>query len=133
MTSPSPPFRCECLPDPAGGVTRYTYDGNHRVLTITDPRNITCLTNTYDASGRGSFVIRNAAAADVQQAAAALGLHAEQPRRAPGEPEDLHLAEPLPGPGDGAPVADRDRDPVAPDSCIFGDQDGELPGITGTV
>jgi len=40
--------------DAAGGTTRYTYDASHRILTITDPRNITFLTNDYDGTGRVS-------------------------------------------------------------------------------
>ncbi len=39
-------------PAGAGGLTRYTYDGNHHILTITDPRNITFLSNEYDGNGR---------------------------------------------------------------------------------
>src|SRR5207244_8984999 len=38
--------------DPAGGVTRYTYDASNRILSITDPRNITFITNEYDPNGR---------------------------------------------------------------------------------
>jgi RHS repeat-associated protein len=38
--------------NPASGITEYTYDTSHRMLTIKDPRNITYLTNTYDANGR---------------------------------------------------------------------------------
>jgi YD repeat-containing protein len=38
--------------DPAGVVTQYTYDASHRILTITDPRGITFITNEYDARGR---------------------------------------------------------------------------------
>ncbi len=42
--------------DANGGVTSYTYDGADRILTITDPRGNTQLTNTYDpASGRVSM------------------------------------------------------------------------------
>ncbi|MCI0372322.1 MAG: hypothetical protein L0214_13355 [candidate division NC10 bacterium] len=40
------------LRDPLGREVRYTYDGAHRLLTITDPRGIVFLTNTYSASGR---------------------------------------------------------------------------------
>ncbi|HWV44574.1 MAG TPA: DUF6531 domain-containing protein, partial [Nitrospira sp.] len=38
--------------NPASGITEYTYDTSHRMLTIKDPKNITYLTNTYDANGR---------------------------------------------------------------------------------
>jgi RHS repeat-associated protein len=38
--------------DANGGVTQYTYDSNNELTTITDPRNITYLTNHYDSSGR---------------------------------------------------------------------------------
>jgi YD repeat-containing protein len=38
--------------DANGGTTRYAYDPNNQLLTITDPRNITYLTNWYDGSGR---------------------------------------------------------------------------------
>lgn len=38
--------------NPANGITEYTYDTSHRMLTIKDPKNITYLTNTYDANGR---------------------------------------------------------------------------------
>lgn len=38
--------------DVAGGVTSYTYDGQNNLISITDPRNITYLTNSYDACGR---------------------------------------------------------------------------------
>lgn len=38
--------------DAKGGVSQYTYDGSHRMLTVRDPRNITYLTNEYDANGR---------------------------------------------------------------------------------
>jgi YD repeat-containing protein len=34
--------------DPAGGVTRYSYDPTHRIVTITDPGGITFLANVYD-------------------------------------------------------------------------------------
>lgn len=33
-------------------VTSYTYDGHHRMLTITDRKSITYLTNEYDAQRR---------------------------------------------------------------------------------
>jgi RHS repeat-associated protein len=46
--------RLVTVTDPVGGVTRYTYDPNHRLLTITDPRNITFLVNEYDSAGRVS-------------------------------------------------------------------------------
>lgn len=35
-----------------GGVTTYTYDSADRILTVTDARQITYLTNEYDATGR---------------------------------------------------------------------------------
>lgn len=38
--------------DLAGGVTLYTYDASHRIVSITDPRGITFITNQYDADGR---------------------------------------------------------------------------------
>jgi YD repeat-containing protein len=40
--------------DPNGGVTTYTYDVSHRMLTITNARNVTIVTNQYDANGRVS-------------------------------------------------------------------------------
>jgi YD repeat-containing protein len=44
--------RLETVTDVADGVTTYTYDAQHRMRTIRDPRNITYLTNDYDANGR---------------------------------------------------------------------------------
>ena len=38
----------------AGGVTRYTYNAQHRIVSITDPRGIIVLTKEYDANGRVS-------------------------------------------------------------------------------
>src|SRR5207249_548648 len=37
--------------DANGGITQYTYDPNSQLMTITDPRNITYLTNYYDPRG----------------------------------------------------------------------------------
>jgi RHS repeat-associated protein len=45
---------CAQSPIPRAGVTSYTYDSQHRLVSITDPRNITYLTNEYDAQGRVS-------------------------------------------------------------------------------
>jgi len=45
--------RLTSVTDPGSGVTEYTYDGtSQRIATIKDPRNITWLSNTYDANGR---------------------------------------------------------------------------------
>ena len=45
--------RLSSVTDAGSGVTEYTYDGtSQRIATIKDPRNITWLTNTYDANGR---------------------------------------------------------------------------------
>jgi len=44
--------RLTTVTDSAGSVTTYTYDASHRMLTIRDARNITFLTNQYDANGR---------------------------------------------------------------------------------
>ncbi|MFJ3793384.1 RHS repeat-associated core domain-containing protein [Kitasatospora sp. NPDC090091] len=41
----------ETVTNPAGGVTRYTYESG-RMKTITDPRGTVFLTNTYDGLGR---------------------------------------------------------------------------------
>lgn len=38
--------------DIGNGVTHYTYDSNHLLLTVTDPRNHVVTTNHYDASNR---------------------------------------------------------------------------------
>jgi RHS repeat-associated protein len=46
--------RLQTVTDPAGGVTTYSYDGAGRIVTIKDPRNITYLTNQYNAEGRVS-------------------------------------------------------------------------------
>jgi YD repeat-containing protein len=40
------------VPDAAGGITRYTYDINHRMLSVTTPRGTTKVSNTYDQDGR---------------------------------------------------------------------------------
>ncbi len=46
-------LRLTSVTDANGGVTSYTYDGtSQRLATITDPRMLTWLTNTYDANGR---------------------------------------------------------------------------------
>lgn len=45
-----PPFgapQLHAVQNPAGGTTTYTYDGRFNLLTITDARGITYLTNTY--------------------------------------------------------------------------------------
>lgn len=45
-----PPFgqaQLHSVENPAGGITTYTYDGRFNLLTITDARGITYLTNTY--------------------------------------------------------------------------------------
>lgn len=44
--------RLATVTDTEGGVTRYTYDTQGRILSIADARNITYLTNEYDADGR---------------------------------------------------------------------------------
>lgn len=44
--------RLSSATDPAGGVTEYTYNADHRMLTVRDSRNIVYLTNEYDAAGR---------------------------------------------------------------------------------
>jgi RHS repeat-associated protein len=44
--------RLQTVTDPANGVTTYTYDSSGRILTITDPRGILYLTNTYNLEGR---------------------------------------------------------------------------------
>jgi YD repeat-containing protein len=41
--------------DVAGGITEYTYDTYHRLLTVKVPRGIVFLTNQYDANGRVSL------------------------------------------------------------------------------
>jgi RHS repeat-associated protein len=46
------PYRLETVTDPIGGVTRYTYNAAGGVVSITDPRGLTFLTNDYDAQGR---------------------------------------------------------------------------------
>ncbi|MFZ2631084.1 MAG: RHS repeat-associated core domain-containing protein [Desulfosalsimonadaceae bacterium] len=38
--------------DPEGKIWRQTYDTNHRLLTLKNPRNITTVTNVYDTFGR---------------------------------------------------------------------------------
>lgn len=40
------------MTDSEGGVTTYTYDASHWMLTLRDARNIVFLTNEYDANGR---------------------------------------------------------------------------------
>jgi len=44
--------RLTSVTDPNGGVTQYTYDANHRMVTVKDAKNIVYLTNEYDAAGR---------------------------------------------------------------------------------
>lgn len=44
--------RLASMTDPAGGTTQYVYDGQDRMTAITDARNITFITNEYDAQGR---------------------------------------------------------------------------------
>jgi RHS repeat-associated protein len=45
--------RLTSVTDAGSGVTSYTYDGSsQRIATITDPKSITWLTNTYDGNGR---------------------------------------------------------------------------------
>jgi RHS repeat-associated protein len=45
--------RLTLVTDAAGGMTSYTYDGtSQRIATITDPKSLTWLTNTYDGNGR---------------------------------------------------------------------------------
>jgi len=48
----SAPFRLDTVTDHAGGVTRYAYAASGGIVSITDPRGITFLTNEYDAQGR---------------------------------------------------------------------------------
>jgi len=50
--STTPPFRLETVIDPIGGLTRYTYNASGGIVSITDPRGITFLTNAYDSQGR---------------------------------------------------------------------------------
>jgi YD repeat-containing protein len=38
--------------DPEGGITEYTYDAAHRMLTLKDARGTVYLTNQYDTSDR---------------------------------------------------------------------------------
>src|SRR5262249_58787065 len=38
--------------DAVGNTTNFSYNGTHGLLTVTDPRGITPVTNNYDASGR---------------------------------------------------------------------------------
>jgi RHS repeat-associated protein len=46
------PYRIETVTDPLGGLTRYAYNATGGIVSITDPRGITFLTNEYDAQGR---------------------------------------------------------------------------------
>jgi len=50
--STTAPFRLETVTDPIGGVTRYTYNAAGGIASITDPRDVTFLTNEYDGHGR---------------------------------------------------------------------------------
>jgi RHS repeat-associated protein len=45
-------YRLWKVTDAKGGVTEHSYDSADRMTTIKDPRNITWLTNQYDANGR---------------------------------------------------------------------------------
>jgi RHS repeat-associated protein len=45
-------FRLETAIDPTGGLTRYTYDASGGMVSITDARGISFLTNEYDPEGR---------------------------------------------------------------------------------
>jgi RHS repeat-associated protein len=44
--------RLQTVTDPEQGVTEYTYDAQHRMVTLKDARTIVFLTNEYDANGR---------------------------------------------------------------------------------
>jgi RHS repeat-associated protein len=44
--------RLETVTDVNNGVTTFTYDAQHRMRTARNPRNITYVTNDYDANGR---------------------------------------------------------------------------------
>jgi RHS repeat-associated protein len=50
--TPTAPFRLEAVTDPVGGLTRYAYNASGGIVSITDPRGITFLTNEYDTQGR---------------------------------------------------------------------------------
>ena len=50
--TPTAPFRLDTVIDPVGGLTRYAYNASGGIVSITDPRGITFLTNEYDAQGR---------------------------------------------------------------------------------
>ena len=45
-------YRLWKVTDAKGGVTEHSYDSADRMTTIKDPRNVTWLTNQYDANGR---------------------------------------------------------------------------------
>ena len=42
----------ETVTDPEGGVTRYDYDSQNRLMQVTDARGVVVAQNTYDDNGR---------------------------------------------------------------------------------